>query len=233
MATCRTIFNRSNLKVKNDLFQREGLEMDTKKRIMIGLLAFLLLVPTFFISSWGWDYMRANQAVNNFAKIVEQGDLSNLSLTIYYASPSLFVNPRWSIDFFRMSAGEKIAISGSELEEHIDLFKQISSDDLVPILPFDRIPLYIDEFKCVSGDHGLLAAVHAMWDLSSIHVRMYYVFECKESGKLFDVIMWGYGGIIVNGFVVENRRIFYEIIMPFLPEDAAEEWERWIDRWEW
>ena len=208
--------------------------MDTKKCIMVGLLVFLLLVPTFLIGSWGWDYMRANQAVNNFAKIVEQGDLSDLSLTIYHTNPhTLGPFAPWSVDSFRSSHHEqKIVVSGSELEEYIDLFKQISSDDLVPISPFNKISLYTDLFKDVIGA-GLFEVLYYMRNSILIDVRMYYVFECKENGKLFDVVIWGYEGIIVNGFEVEDRRVFYEIIIPFLPEDAAERWGRLIDIWEW
>jgi len=204
------------------------MELNTKKRIIIGLLVLLLLVPTFFISSWGWGYMRANQAVNNFAKIVEQGDLSDLSLTIYHTNPNT-LGPMvpWSVDSFRRSHNEqKIVVSGSELEEHIDLFKQISSDDLVPT----AVPVAIELLEWIRSD-GLLVAVSDMWGvLSSSDVLMYYVFECRENGKLFDVVMWGYGGIIVNGFAVEDRRIFYEIIIPFLPEYAAESWGELMDR---
>ena len=220
--------------MKNDLLW--GVEMNTKKRITVGLLVFLLLVPTFFISSWGWDYMRANQALNNFSKIVEQGDLSGLSLTIYYINPSTFTNPMWRSvdDLIRMSEERKIVISGSELEEHIDLFKRISSDDLVPVSSFMRIPLYVGLFFKDVSSCGLLAALYYMRiSTPLIDVRMYYMFECKENGKLFDVAIWGYEGIIVNGFEVEDNDIFYEIVIPFLPEDAAERWGRLIDIWEW
>lgn len=54
------------------------------------------------------------------------------------------------------------------------------------------------------------------------------MFETEEKGKkIFDVAMWGCdGGILVNGVEVKDNSVFYDVIMPFLPEDAAEKWER-------
>jgi len=57
-----------------------------------------------------------------------------------------------------------------------------------------------------------------------LDAHIYYVFETEENGKLFDVAMWGiYGGVYVNGVEVNDNAIFYDAIMPFLPDD--------IDKW--
>lgn len=59
---------------------------------------------------------------------------------------------------------------------------------------------------------------------SDLDLRLYYVLESKKNGKLFDVAMWGDGNsIIVNGIEVEGNDIFYDVIMPFLPEDVAKD----------
>jgi hypothetical protein len=57
--------------------------------------------------------------------------------------------------------------------------------------------------------------------------RLYYVLESSINGKLLDVAMWGRrGGIVFNGVEVENHYIFYDIVLPFLPEDMAERFGR-------
>jgi len=87
------------------------------------------------------------------------------------------------------------------LEEFIDLFKQINSDVLIPV----RRSSHID-------------------------VRLYYVLESRENGKLIDVAMWGSEeSIIVNGFAVKDNAIFYDAILPFLPEEAAKHWKGWAN----
>lgn len=62
-------------------------------------------------------------------------------------------------DFIQRTSDVKIVINGSDLEEHIDLFKQVKYDVLIPV-------------KKKSSYFGL---------------RMYYAPESKKNGKLFDV----------------------------------------------
>ena len=99
----------------------------------------------------------------------------------------------------RASEKQKIVVSGSALEETIELLKQISRDDLAPV-----------QIKS-----------------SYMEARLYYVFETKEKGKLLDVAMWGeWGGTYVNGVEFKWADIYYDITLPFLPEDTAELWKK-------
>ena len=53
---------------------------------------------------------------------------------------------------------------------------------------------------------------------------MYYVLESKKNGKLIDVAMWGdEDNIFVNGFEVKENNIFYDVVIPFLPENEVKE----------
>ena len=58
------------------------------------------------------------------------------------------------------------------------------------------------------------------------------MFEIKKESKVFDVAMWGGsdGHVFVNGVEVKGDSIFYEIIVPFLPEDAFKELEGFLGR---
>jgi hypothetical protein len=68
-----------------------------------------------------------------------------------------------------------------------------------PLIPMER-PLYVD-------------------------ARLYYVFRTTKNSKIFEVIMWGNNGcIIVNGKEVYDNDVFYDIVVPFMPEDAAKVW---------
>ena len=172
--------------------------MNKKKKTLVGLMILLLFVIPFLIN-YGMNNMRSQNAINDFSKIVESGAISDLSLTIYYESPNVFTLYAWGIDdLIRASKEKKIVIGGSALEEHIDLFRQVSGDGLAPV-------------KKKS---------------SFLDARLYYVFETKEKDKVFDVAMWGdKGGIFINGVEFQGADVFYDIVMPFLPEDAAELWK--------
>jgi len=171
--------------------------MGVKKVAIIAILILLIIVATVLISYW-INNIRCQKALNDFSTMINSESINDISLTIYYVSPLTLTLYAWSVDdLIRASEEQAIVIYGDALVEHIDLFKQISKDDLVLV---KKKSSYLD-------------------------VRLYYVFETEEKGKIFDVAMWGCdGSIIVNGFEVKDAGIFYDVIMPFLPEDAAKKW---------
>lgn len=182
--------------------------MDAKKHIVVGFLVFLLFVST-ILTSCERDNMYSKKPSLNFSELIGNENIEDISLTIYYMSPYILTGIPLSVDnLINSSSTKKIVINGSDLEEHIDLFKQISNDDLIPV---KKKSSYLD-------------------------VRLYYVIESKKSGKLFDVAMWGGDGddnsIFVNGFEVKGNDIFYDVIIPFLPKDAAKEWAIFVNRGE-
>ena len=159
--------------------------------------AALLLAIAVLISSAGCDMLFKKTPVS-FSELIEKGNISDLSLTIYYVCPPFFTFAPWSIDeLIEFSKEYKVVVDGSSLEEHIDLLTQLGDTEPVPVE-----------------------------NTSYINARMYYIFENKVQRKTFDVAMWGNDwNIYVNGVEVQSNKFFFDIVMPFLPEEAAKAWE--------
>ena len=90
----------------------------------------------------------------------------------------------------------KIIINGHKLEECIDLYRILKDFTLVPVE-----------------------------DETYVNAQIHYVFEIKKEHKVFSVTMWGgpENRMFVNGVEIEGNEIFIDIIMPYLPEIAANE----------
>ena len=143
-------------------------------------------------------------------------------MTIYYMSPFIATRTPLSVDelIYGITAINekrkrdeingcfeyKAVVNSDKLEEHINLLNQICDAVLTPV-----------EKKAI------------------ISARIYFVFESKTSGKIFEVTMWGTQlddegkgvdqCLFVNGVAVEVDYIFYDVIKPFLPEDALKDFE--------
>lgn len=166
--------------------------MNLKKHIVVGFLVFLLLAITILFS------MYSKKPSLNVSELIKNENINDISLTIYYVSPDTLTFLALSVDDLINRDDNKIVISGSDLEEHIDLFKQINNDVLIPVKK----------------------------KTSVLDFRVYYVLESKKNGKLFDVAMWGEDqSIFVNEFEVKGNDIFFDVIIPFLPEDEAKKLE--------
>ena len=159
--------------------------------------AVLLLAVVILFSSRACDMIFKKTPVS-FYELIEKGNICNLSLTIYYASPFLFTFASWSIDeLMESSRANKVVVDGGSLKEHVALLTQLGDTELVPV-----------ESK------------------SHIDARMYYIFENKLQRKTFEVAMWGSGwNVYVNGIEVQSTKILFDVVMPFLPEEAAKVWE--------
>lgn len=165
------------------------------------VLVFLVLV--IFMSAIIINYSNSSRdPVLRFAEIIEDEKLNRLSLTIYYMDPRVYTYMPLSIDDLTDGTDEdvyRVTISGSDLEEHIDLLKQLVETPLAPV------------------DQG-----------QRLNARIYYVFETRNGDKLFEVAMWGSeGNAFVNGCEVEVNTIFYDILIAFLPDNASEEVQKY------
>jgi hypothetical protein len=167
-----------------------------KKSIILGFLILMLPVAT-ILSSCGEDNMNLEIAV----KLIEQDNLGDLSLTVYYIDPLILIRAPLGVDdLLHFRDINKIVINGSNLKENIDLFKNMSKDDLIPVRNNSRLD-----------------------------ARFYYVFETEKNRKLLDIAMWGdNNSIFVNGFEVEEDDIFYNVIIPFLPESAVKDLQAYL-----
>jgi hypothetical protein len=142
--------------------------------------------------------MRAEAALKSFSKQIEQGNLDNLRLRIYYMNPNILTFMPVSVEDLINSEGDdriqKFVIDGNSLEEHIGLLKQVENITLIPVK-----------------------------DKSDIDARIYYVFETNKGNKIFDVAMWGdNNSIYVNGIEAKKNDIILDVIVPFLPEETSE-----------
>lgn len=168
--------------------------MNVKKYIRIGALFLLFIIPVLF------TILYPQKILFNIPAMIENEDINDISLTIYYMDlQALLFYPVSSVeDLIQWTDDEKIVISGSKLEEHVDLFRKMSNEGFTQV-----------------------------WKKSSdLDLRIYYVLESKKNGKLFDVAMWGdNGSIFVNGIEVKENKVFYDVIIPFLPEDVARDLE--------
>ena len=187
--------------------------MKHKKNKIAELLMLLLLITVVLASCEGKDIstdnggeeMQAKKTSPTFSEIVESGNLSDLNLTIYYINPvTLTRRPMDVNDLINSAYVKKIMVSSSCLEEHIDLLIRLNDTPLVPV----ERESYLD-------------------------TRLCYVFETKKGGRVFEV---GTGGVqldekgnyvdlctFVNGLAVIDDNVFYDVIKPFLTEDADKE----------
>ncbi|HHV99507.1 MAG TPA: hypothetical protein GXX36_08020 [Clostridiaceae bacterium] len=174
--------------------------MITKKNIVLGILMLILLATTIF-ASCGGKCMRPEKILSNFSKLIENGKLDNLSLTIYYIDPLVLTRAPLSVDdLINFSSVRKIVIDDIDVEKHIDLLKQITNTNLKPVK-----------------------------NKSRIDARLYYFFETEKQGKILDVAMWGDdASIFVNGIEVEENDIFYTVVKPFLSEDELKDLEGYL-----
>lgn len=178
--------------------------------IIIGVVLIIItivLIATAALIRSGFLNMQEKNSSAELSKYIErikQGKLDELSLTIYYMSPDILTNMPVRVKDLKENYYElKVTVSGSRLREHIDLLERVANTALTPV----------EE----QGSDGF--------------ARLYYVFETKNNRKIFDVCMWnGKGDIFVNGVEFKAQDIFYEVIMPFLPENEAEELEEHINR---
>ena len=155
-----------------------------------------LFASVFFIINRR-NNIKSKTSVVNFLQRIEEERLDGLSLTIYYLDPWALTIHALSIDdlvngYFK----HHIVINDKSLEEHIDLLKRLSDVKLIPVE-----------------------------QESQINARLYYVFKNEKGNEMFSVAMWGWdnhGSIFVNGNEVKGDKIFYEVIVPFLPETARQ-----------
>lgn len=168
--------------------------MNVKKSIYAGIIIFLLLIPPILFS-----IQHLKKVSLNVSELIENENINDISLTIYYLDLHMLrFMPVSSVERLMECVDEKVVVSGSDLEQHIDLFRKMSDEVFVPV-----------------------------WmKTSELDLRVYYVLESKKNGKLFDVAMWGNeDSIFVNGIEVEGNKIFCDVIIPFLSEDAAKDLE--------
>lgn len=166
---------------------------------IIAMVLLLLFTCISIIGCTGED-MQSKNIVNDYLSKIENTDIADFSLTIYYIEESILTRAPLSIDdLINYSTVKKVTISGNDLSGFIESLKQTSADDLRVV----KKDTYID-------------------------ARVYYVLEGKDGEKILDVVMFGnyktiFGYsecIFINGLAVEWNSVFFDILLPILPDDA-------------
>ena len=167
--------------------------MKINKRITLGIAMVVSIIIAIVIIINGVIDMNPRRGLNNFVRQIEQGNIYDITLTIYYSN-ILTPAPITLRDLINIHEPLKIVVDGTKLSEYVDLLKTIGNADLTRIR---RIP--------------------------RINARIHYVFEDARGRKIFDVTMWGFGrgddlsGVFINGIEFRDDDIFIDIIEPFLP----------------
>ncbi|MCL2392536.1 MAG: hypothetical protein FWC66_08045 [Oscillospiraceae bacterium] len=156
--------------------------------------------------------MNEKEASLSFSEFIESGDFNDINLTIYYMN---FALTRTRVRLYQLIGGwydnsgqliagwytHRIVVAGEDLAEQRDLISRTVNAEVMPI----ENETFVD-------------------------ARLYYVFEHAKYGELFSFLAFGGGDtMFVNGVEVEHNGVFYEMVLPFLPEDAVETIERYLN----
>ena len=174
--------------------------MKIKKPKMRGLAILFL----FASAIWGGCVRSDMQTVENsicLLELVDSGNLGSLRLTIYSLDLGDFRFRRpHSLESLKERGYYKVEVRGWALREHRDLIYQLVNAELVPL----EIESFVD-------------------------ARFYYVFDHAEYGELFSFLAYGVKtedetitiSVFVNGINVEPKDVFFDMMIPFVPESIA------------
>ena len=159
------------------------------------------------------------EALTTDSPIYAYGNPRDLRLVIYYLDPNILTAIPVSVDdlVFGGNAsnhtgkerndengmyGYKIIVNGITLTEHLYLLNGLLSTELIP----------------AEEKHYLNA-------------RIYYFIETSDQSKVFEVIIQsGADNMYVNGRELKRNEVFFEAIIPFLPEDGVATLEKYLGK---
>jgi len=177
--------------------------MNARKKLVLILFAALVVLGFVIFKIFGGD-MRARSAIDRFVLRVEQDRLDDVRLLIYFMSP--FVNTSRPIDIealINWHYSTRVVVESDELRQHAHILRQLNSSTLIP------------------DTRG-----------SEMDLRIYFVFETTNGRRLFDaaISMWRADGTMsINGRDFKRSDMFIDIIMPFLPDAAANSLRIFLD----
>lgn len=166
------------------------------KRIsVICILLAIVLIGTFL---WMSSPKALENTLDDYEKAVRDRAPDGLKLTIYYMDPTIMTRvPIQTLEDLKgFSQTKTIVVGAAQLAAHADLIKQLDAAYLQPV----EAPT---------------------WEITS-YLRLVYVFEQENGEPLLEVMATNLvhdETILVNGFYVENKPIFYELIDPFLTDE--------------
>ena len=167
---------------------------------MLCLLCLFLFVFNLTGCSNSSDQLR--DALAAYSNMIDQGIPDDLLLTIYYMDPFICTRiPLSANDLMQNSMTQKIVVHSEALKNNSSALKKL--------------------------DWSLLSPVKAEYPMDA---RIHYVIEKENGEKLLEVTISRFKdiAILVNHIEVEENPVFYELIYPFLPEDARKLVERLV-----
>ena len=184
-----------------------------RKLVILGLVGLILLANTTFIGC-ARDDMITEENSFYLPGVIEQGNLNDLTLIIYYLDfGALTTVPT---ELIRLTGGwcdlreqelrgaydHRVVVRGRNLIPHRDLINRLFATELNP-----------------KGTENV------------VNARLHYVFEHQEYGEIFSFIAFASwpGDVFVNGIEVEHNNIFFEVVLPFLPRHVAEKVSGYIE----
>ena len=157
----------------------------------------VLILLIVIITTVGYSLNSDLKGKVDVKKLIEEEKINDLSLTIYYMESSVLTNIPLDVEHLMNNVlTKKIVVSGSDLEENLDLFKKINLEELTLIK--ECTSYYLD-------------------------ARIYYILESKSNGQLLEVVIGGFNPdegkscVWLNDYQVEDCAILYDVISPFLP----------------
>ena len=211
-----------------------------KKYIVLSFIIFVLLMGA-IVFSYGDNEMSLSENKFYFPNSNKTGNLNDVTLKIYYmdfGTLSFFplriedltggwYNPYTNQTMSGMYDG-RIVVTNRNLISYSDLINKLFATELNPtgdVVVADERLHYLHNQRLFAPE------LYQIGNEILIDARLYYVFGHEEHGEIFSFVASGGGStsyLLVNGIVVEHANIFFEVILPFLPKDIAEQVSRFI-----
>jgi hypothetical protein len=175
-----------------------------KRNAAIYILLAIILVAT---SLWISSEETLENTLDDYEKAVQGGVPSDLKLTICYMDPTILtrVPVRTLEDLMGYSGTKTIGVGSGKLAAHADLLRKLDA-------------------TCLQGIEEDTNAQPVTDCLSLV-----YILERGDGRVLLEVMATSLihdDIILVNGFAVENKPIFYELIDSFLTDEDRSVLER-------
>lgn len=162
--------------------------------IVFGLLWTLLL--SIGLSGCSSNALHNQSPFSALSQMIEGNKLDSITLKIYYVDPSVLLYRPPTPDELTEASDivQTIIISSEELCAHIDLLKHFCAADVIPV------------------------------DSESRELcRLYYFFETEDGKKLVAVSAGYNDNVFVNGIEAKYDDLFFEVLKPFLSEEAQDD----------
>lgn len=154
-----------------------------------------LVVITILLALFGCakSSLQQKNVASELSPSVEENNLGNLRLTVYYLPLNILTRkPLSADDLITFTDTKRIIVESEDLETLYEQFKKL------------------DTFVTQSVSENPV-----------VNARLYYILEQGESERLIEVVISEASStVLVNGVAVAYDSAFYELIKPFLTDDA-------------